>query len=103
MKYKARSEVPTAVLTMFQVFTSVTLEPEDAFKLCWMLFLSPKMDTVRSSDKSVNIYQSTRRNIAEGSNLQWNTLFMELGSSFDRNQHCYDDIHNDRLAQYFSL
>ena len=66
-------------------------------------FLSPKMATLRSSDKSVNNYQSTRRNIVVGSNLQWNTLFMELGSRFDRNQYSYDGIHNDRVAQYFSL
>jgi len=33
MKYKARSEVPTVVLIMFQVFTNVTLEPVDGFKL----------------------------------------------------------------------
>jgi len=103
MKHKARYEVQTVVLIMFQVFTNVTLEPEDGFKLSWTLFLSPKMATLRSSDKSVNIYQSTRRNIAEGSNLQWNTLFMELGSSFDRNQHCYDCIHNDRVVQHFFL
>jgi len=32
MKYKARYEVPTAVLKMFQVFKTVTLEPEDDFK-----------------------------------------------------------------------
>jgi hypothetical protein len=103
MKYKARSEVPTAVLITFQVFKNVILEPEDGFKFSWMLFLSPKMDTQRFSDKSVNIYQLTWRNIAEGSNLQWNTLFTEFSSRFDRNQHCYDGIRNDRVAQYFSL
>jgi len=32
MKHKARSEVPTAVFIMFQVFKNVTLEPEDGFK-----------------------------------------------------------------------
>jgi hypothetical protein len=32
MKYKARYEMPTAVLKMFQVFKTVTLEPEDGFK-----------------------------------------------------------------------
>jgi hypothetical protein len=95
--------MPTAVLKMFQVFKTVTLEPEDGFKFSWMLFLSSKMDTQRSSDKSVNTYQSTRRNIAESSKLQRNTLFMESGSSFDRNQHYYDGIHNDGVAQYFSL
>jgi hypothetical protein len=31
MKYKARYEVPTAVLKMFQVFKAVTLEPEDGY------------------------------------------------------------------------
>lgn len=33
MKHKARYEVQTVVLIMFQVFTNVTLEPEDGFKL----------------------------------------------------------------------
>jgi hypothetical protein len=32
MKYKARSEVPIAVLIMFQAFKYVNLEPEDSFK-----------------------------------------------------------------------
>ena len=31
-KYKARSEVPTAMLIMFEVFLNVTSEPEDGFK-----------------------------------------------------------------------
>jgi hypothetical protein len=70
MKYKARSEVPTSVLIMFQVLKNVALGPEDIFKFSRMLFLILKTDTQRSSDMSVNIYLSTRRNIAESSNLQ---------------------------------
>ena len=53
------------------------------------------MDTLRSSEKSVNISQSTGRDIAEESSLQWNTLFRELGSSLDSGQHCCEGIHND--------
>jgi hypothetical protein len=70
MKHKARSEVPTAVLKIFQVFLNVTLESEDGFKYSRMLFLTLKMDTLLPSEKSVNIYQQTGRSIAGGSNLQ---------------------------------
>jgi hypothetical protein len=57
MKRKARSEVPTAVLKIFQAFLNVTPESEDGFKYSWMLFLTLKMDTLLPSEKSVNIYQ----------------------------------------------